>query len=573
MSRPEVPSHNRWLQGVSSPLSARWQYWRVNLRDHPDSAFVSYILGGLQQGFRVGFDYTHPLRAAPRNMQSARLHPAVLDDYIQGEQASGRILGPFRPGTLLGLHKNRMGVIPKGHTPGKWRLITDLSFPEGESVNDGIDPIICSLQYTSVERIAQALHSVGRGALVAKVDVKAAYRLIPVHPDDRLLLGMEWKGRQYVDAMLPFGLRSAPKIFTAVADGLEWVIRKKGVCHIDHYLDDYVTFGPAGSLECARSLEIIQQTCTELGVPLAVEKLEGPTTCITFLGIEVDTVAGVLRLPQDKLSRLRDALSAWEQKKSCTRRELESFIGTLQHACRVVRPGRSFLRRMIDLLRIPKRPHHHIRLNHEFRADLWWWVVFASRWNGVALFPPLARPAATVTSDASGEWGCGAWTQRDWYQFQWPTEARHQHIAFKELFAVLMACVVWGARWKGMRVQAWCDNQAAVQAIASRSCRDTSMMHLLRCLFFCEAHYQFRLAAAYIPGTQNGLADDLSRDRLSSFLLKAPGMNTEPSPAPPNLPDLLLGVGNWTSPAWTETFTSSLFAASQSQQRGHIDPV
>ena len=82
-------------------------------------------------------------------------------------------------------------------------------------------------------------------------------------------------------------------------------------------------------------------------------------------------------------------------------------------------------------------------------------------------------------------------------------------------------------------------------------------MHLLRCLFFCEAWYQFRLSAAYLLGVQNTLADDLSRDRRSSFLSKAPGMNKEPSLAPPDLPELLLGVGAWTSPVWIETFTSS----------------
>ena len=61
----------------------------------------------------------------------------------------------------------------------------------------------------------------GRGAVLAKLDVKAAYRLIPVHPDNRRLLGFEWQGSHYVDGMLPFGLRSAPIIFTAVADAME----------------------------------------------------------------------------------------------------------------------------------------------------------------------------------------------------------------------------------------------------------------------------------------------------------------------------------------------------------------
>ena len=114
-----------------------------------------------------------------------------------------------------------MGVVPKGHTLGKWRMITNLSFPDGASVNDGIDPQLCSLQYTTVDRVARAAQCLGRWALLAKIDVKAAYRLIPVHPDDRWVLGFEWQGSHYVDGMLSFGLCSAPIIFTAVADAME----------------------------------------------------------------------------------------------------------------------------------------------------------------------------------------------------------------------------------------------------------------------------------------------------------------------------------------------------------------
>lgn len=531
------------------------------MSNHPDRTFVGYILNGLQHGFRVGFDYACPLQMARHNMPSALLHEPVVGEYIQKELALGRILGPFPPGALDSLHINRMGVIPKGHTPGKWRLITDLSFPEGKSVNDGISPSLCSLQYTSVERVALAMHTMGQGALMAKLDIKSAYRLIPVHPEDRPLLGVEWKGAHYVDAALPFGLRSAPKVFSAVADGLEWILRNRGAQFIDHYLDDFITFGPAGSEVCARSLEIMIRTCEELGVPLALEKLEGPSTRLTFLGIELDTVSGVLRLPDDKLTRLREALVRWEVKKSCTKKELESLIGSLQHACKVVRPGRSFLRRMIDLVRIPKKPHHHVRLNLDFRADLWWWTTFVTSWNGVALFPPPPSPVVTVTSDASGEWGCGAWSQRTWFQFQWPAERRYHHIAFKELFAILLSCTTWGVGWRGTRVRARCDNQAAVHAIAARSCRDKAMMHLLRCLFFCEARYQFRLVAEHLPGIRNYLADDLSRNRLSSFLSKAPDMCQEPSQTPPNLPELLLATDDWTSPAWIRTFVSLLYAA------------
>ena len=141
-----------------------------------------------------------------------------------------------------------------------------------------------------------------------------------------------------------------------MADALEWIARQWGITEIDHYLDDFITMGPPSSQVCKLNLDIMLQTCANLGVPLAVEKQAGPTTCLTFLGIEMDTLSGTLPLPEDKLSRLRQALQCWSKCKVCTRRDLESLIGHLQHACRVIRPGRFFLRRMIDLLRPHRRP-------------------------------------------------------------------------------------------------------------------------------------------------------------------------------------------------------------------------
>ena len=480
---PEIPVRQPELEPISSPLRDKLTEWQRSLTRHGDRIFVEYVLEGLRSGFRVGFNHSHPLVSARRNMPSAAEHADIIDSYISEEIAGGRMMGPF-PMSVQGIHLNRMGVVPKGHTPGRWRIITDLSFPERSSVNEGIDPTLCSLEYTSVEKVATAAMALGMGSKLAKLDVKSAYRLLPVHPTDRPLLGVLWRGAQFVDGMLPFGLRSAPKIFTAVADALEWILRQEGVRYIDHYLDDFILYGPAGSDECARQLELTLHVCDRLGVPLATEKLEGPTERLTFLGIEIDTRLGILRLPDDKLQRVRHSLDEWESRRACTKRELESLIGTLQHACQVVRPGRSFLRRMIDLARIPKRPHHFVRLNQDFRADLRWWRAFLVWWNGRSLIPLATARRCVVTSDASGLWGCGAWCRQSWLQFKWPTTAAHHHISFKELFALLLAAAAWGGSWCGTRVQWFCDNQAAVRVVSSRSCRDRTLMHLLRYLFF-----------------------------------------------------------------------------------------
>jgi hypothetical protein len=136
------------LLGISSPLTRHLHQWRRTLAGHPDREFATYVLNGIERGFRVGFVQGSPLSPASRNMHSAALHPSVVDSYISTETREGRMLGPFPPGRIEGLQINRMGVVPKGHTPGRWRLITDLSYPEGNSVSDGIQSELCSLKWS-----------------------------------------------------------------------------------------------------------------------------------------------------------------------------------------------------------------------------------------------------------------------------------------------------------------------------------------------------------------------------------------------------------------------------------------
>ena len=121
-----------------------------------------------------------------------------------------------------------------------------MSHPKRASVNDGIKSELCSLSYTSVDAAVRIITAMGPGVLPAKFDIESAYRLIPVHPDDRPLLGMMWREKLYVDTALPFGLRSAPKIFNAVADALQWIMERNGVPELLHYLDYFLIFGVPG---------------------------------------------------------------------------------------------------------------------------------------------------------------------------------------------------------------------------------------------------------------------------------------------------------------------------------------
>ena len=239
------------------------------MASHPDRDFMEYIIAGLREGFRIGYDYQgHKCKGCEDNMKSAKEHPQVVDDYIMKECLAGRLLGPLDPQMFTEVQVSRFGVIPKSE-PGSWRLILDLSSPEGRSVNDGINPESCSLSYITVDDAVRAIVSTGEGAMLAKVDIKSAYRIIPVHPEDRPLLGMRWREALYVDSALPFGLRSAPKLFNSVADALEWKLKHMGIQQVFHYLDDFLIVAPPHSPRCKEELRILLQCFDSLGVPVA----------------------------------------------------------------------------------------------------------------------------------------------------------------------------------------------------------------------------------------------------------------------------------------------------------------
>ena len=219
-----------YVQEIKTPLKR--SAWSRHLRGHQNRVWVDCLLRGITNGVKVGFD-GRKVRSARKNLPSASEKPEVIQDYIGKELRKGNISGPWPREVLPQLTTNRFGVIPKSN--GKWRLIVDLSFPEGCSVNEGIDKSLTGMVYSSVVDAAHVLLRLGKGALLAKVDMASAYRIIPVHPEDRMPLSMSWEDKVYVDKQLPFGLSSALVIFNAYADGIEWILRKEGVSHVLHW--------------------------------------------------------------------------------------------------------------------------------------------------------------------------------------------------------------------------------------------------------------------------------------------------------------------------------------------------
>ena len=349
--------------------------------------------------------------------------------------------------------------------------------------------------------------------------------------------------------------------FNSVADALQWVVRSRGARWLFHYLDDFLCLGSPGTEECSLALATLLGTCEELHLPLATEKQKGPASCIEFLGIELDSAAMQLRLPVQKLEYLKSTIRGWLGRKACTKRELQSLAGLLQHACKVVRPGRVFLRRIFETIAIPQRPHHRVRLNRDFRSDIAWWNMFLDQWNGVSMLwdHQKSMPDTQVISDASGAWGCGAIWKGEWLQYQWETSWQHLSIAAKELVPIVMAAALWGHKWRSMVVQFVSDNEAVVAVLNSGYARDGVLTHLLRCLFFIAASFSFWYSACHIPGRLNVAADAISRNKLVVLFDSNPDLNPSPSTLPQTLPMLVAPEApDWTSPNWGALLRSSI---------------
>ena len=112
-------------------------------------------------------------------------NPQVVSDYIAEELTTNRLIEfSVEEAESLGIHCSPIGIIPKKNKPGKWRLIVDLSSPTDASVNDSIQKELCSLSYASVDAVAEKILALGKGALITKMDIKQAYRMVPVNPAD-----------------------------------------------------------------------------------------------------------------------------------------------------------------------------------------------------------------------------------------------------------------------------------------------------------------------------------------------------------------------------------------------------
>lgn len=499
------------------------------LKNYTCTEDAKILADGFVNGFNLQFEGARVTNNC-ENLLSVKQNPQVAWEKVMKEVSLGRIAGPFDTCPISNLKLSPIGLIPK--KDGTWRLIQHLSYPSGGSINDFIDPQLCSVNYTSMDEVVESIISLGNECLMGKADIKSAFRLLPVRREDFCLLGFRLQGKYFVDKMLPMGCALSCALWEKFATFLEWLLKylyHDSVLH--HYLDDYIFLGEKMSNNCLQTMLRFEQLCKSLGVPLADDKTVGPTTVLVFLGLEINSVLFQIQIPREKIYRLKLALNKFLNGKKVTLKELQALVGLLNFCTRAIPVARAFNRRFYDAMSGLTKPFHHVRVSASMKADIMTWISFIEHFNGYCSFPELNwNDSSTLDlfTDSAGsqELGCAAVFGCSWVFYPWPREWHGTNIlkdiTFLELVPVVLAFLLWAPCLQNKKINLHIDNQSLVCILNKKSSKSKLVMHLVRPLILVcmQNHIQFK--ASHVEGISNVKADSLSRCQWQRFREVAP---------------------------------------------------
>ena len=420
----------------------------------------------LHQGFKVGFSLRYE---GPQNVQ--KLSPNLkirigskvdLWNKVMVVVKAGWYVGPFEQIPFANYIQSPIGLVPK-HKGTKTRLIFHLSYPKGtsESVNAKIPYEFCKVTYPDFQDTVLMCANAGKNCTIAKSDMAMAFRHVPLMRKYWRFLCLKAQhpvtGKWYFffDKCLPFGSSISCKIFQDISDAIAHIVRYKTGKENLNYLDDYFFIHLIKAL-CNGQVETFLWVCNEIKFPVLLEKTVWDTTVLIFLGLLIDTVEQVIRIPKEKIEKAMSMIDYFLAKKngSVTIHEVQKLCGTLNFLCKCIVPGRVFLHRMYSLMttkdHIPVKQHHHTRLTQENKQDLMVWRTFLMH-PDIFCQPFMDMVVITsedidMYSDASGKIGIGSYCGKNWCFGFWSKhflETKKPSIDYLELYGLTVEVLLW----------------------------------------------------------------------------------------------------------------------------------
>ena len=338
---------------------------------------------------------------------------------------------------------------------------------------------------------------------------------------------LDGKTYYFVDKCLPFGASISCSHFQRFSNAIKHIVQWKTKNDLVNYLDDFL-FAALIAFLCNNQVRTFLDICKEINFPVSLEKTFWATTTLTFLGLLIDTVNQCVAIPGEKIQRAVELITEVLNKKSkkITLNQLQKICGFLNFLGKCVIPGRAFTRRLYTYTANDKlKPHHHIKINGEMRADLTMWLTFLQ--HPTVFSRPFLDFSKTLVadeidmySDASGRIGLGAVCGCNWMTQTWPKEFLDKNkpsIEYLELYAVVAGVLRWIYQFKNRRIILFCDNKSVVDMINQTTTSCKNCMVLIRILVLKGLLENVRIFARHIEGKKNVLSDNLSRDRIDLF--------------------------------------------------------
>lgn len=413
-------------------------------------------------------------------------------------------------------------VIKAGKKP---RLVIDLS----RNLNQFVES-----PHFHLETVRMAVQRSTPNCFYCKLDLSNCFLSFPLHPSMFKFFTFEFERRYYCFVRLPFGFNKAPYICTQLLSVVSFRLKVHHNIVHTRYLDDWLLCASTDSAG-ATAQASTKQVFRDFGLVNNTEKQVGPTQCIEFLGIIIDSVAQQIRLSAERISELQQLLQTFSQSGSnISVKRTRTLLGKLSFAATVLPTARPFMRELINMT-VRRAPHQRARFTNQTKAALQFWLQRLPLWNGLLKFPSITSIRTLhIFTDASIEgFGFhasfsmnaatntpaflhafhGIWDNR----FVTAGFCDHRRIALLELFTVLIALhqldsLFTFGPFRAVRLHT--DNNTNVGAINAQATKSAFVGPVLRAIYdFCFRH-SLSISAIHIEGTLNVLADFLSRPTL-----------------------------------------------------------
>ena len=353
---------NQDLMNIVTPINANRLKACLEEANY-DQDKIDYLYQGFTNGFDFGYAGPCDRHDTSDNIPLRLGTKTDLWNKVMAEVEKGRYVGPFERPPYDSYMQSPIGLVPKAG--GKTRLIFHLSFDFGKaqhqrSFNLHTPEKLCSVKYRDLDHAMECciwLMKQNPGSMIyfTKTDFLAAFRQVPGKPSQFRWLLMKAEHPTttgevfyFVDKCMPFGTSISCAIFQEISNALYHIIMYRLNSErkaITNYLDDFLFMALIKSL-CNNMVNRFTQLCSEINMPLSVEKTELASTLIVFLGILLDGDRKIMIVPEEKKERATFLLQHLLNKSKATVKQIQSIAGLLNFLTKAIVPGRVFIRRM-----------------------------------------------------------------------------------------------------------------------------------------------------------------------------------------------------------------------------------